>query len=194
MLAAFGAGPLLLVAGCGSSSGDGAGSLLSPIQPSSYVTILPATTTTTTTTTTIFVDPNAPAPTVSPDPQTYIVVAGDSLSKIAGLYEISVEALVNYNGWVDGLNHLLLPGDPIRIPPNSRIPGADTESDDTATSTPSDEPPACTHTIEAGENPTRVANKYDVTYDELQLANPTMDFTTTFVVGDEINIPANGNC
>jgi len=111
VFAAFGVVPLLLSAGCGASSGDGARSTISPIQPSSYVTIEPATTTTTTT---IFIDPSQPSgPSISPDPQTYVVQAGDSLSKIASLYDITVEVLISYNGWTDGTSHLLLPGDEI---------------------------------------------------------------------------------
>ena len=195
-VAALGVGALVLVAGCGDSSGDGKGATLSPIQPSSYVTILPATTTTTTT---IFFDPEAPQEgQISPVEQTYIVVPNDSLFKIASLYEISVDVLINYNGWTDGTDHLLLPGDPILIPPDTPIPGtggevaaADPGSTDSAQ--PADGP-ACTHTIVSGENPTKVARKYGLTYDQLQIANPFMDFTTTFVVGDTLNIPPEGNC
>ena len=198
VVAAFGVGALLLAAGCGDSSGDGKGATLSPIQPSSYVTIEPATTTTSTT---IFLDPSQPVgPSISPDPQTYIVESGDSLSKIASLYDITIDVLINYNGWTDGTSHLLLVGDPIQIPPNTPIPGTgsvvDVAAGDTTsvTAAPSDNAPACTHTIVSGENPTRVANKYGVTYDELQIANPSMDFTTTFVVGDVLDIPANPTC
>lgn len=196
VFAAFGVGPLLLAAGCGDSSGDGAGSILTPIQPSSYVTIEPATTTTTTTIP--FDSEQAEAGQISPVEQTYIVVPGDSLSKIAGLYDITVDVLINYNGWTDGTNHLLLAGDVILIPPNTPVPGgvSDAGTGDSTTATP-DEPDdegGCTHTIAAGENPTKVANKYGLTYDQLQIANPFMDFTTTFIVGDVLTIPAEGNC
>lgn len=195
VFAAFGVGALVLVAGCGDSSGDGAGSLLTPIQPSSYVTIEPATTTTTTT---IDFDPDqAEAGQISPVEQTYTVVAGDSLSKIAELYDITVEALVNYNGWPEGTSHLLLTGDAILIPPNSVIPGSvsiENKDFSAAPSGDSDEGSGCTHTISSGENPTKVANKYDLTYDQLQSANPFMDFSTTFIVGDVLTIPPEGNC
>jgi LysM repeat protein len=194
VFAAFAVGPLLLIAGCGGSTGDGSSSLLSPIQPSSYVTIEPATTTTTTT---IALDPSQPTQgQISPVEQSYTIAAGDSLSKIASLYEITVEVLVNYNGWTDGTDHLLLAGDVILIPPNTVIPGTGSAGDELATE-PSDEnsdAPACTHTIAAGENPSKVAEKYGVTFDELQSANPFIDFTTTFVVGDVIKIPVNGTC
>jgi len=197
VFAAFGVGPLLLAAGCGDSSGDGAGSLLTPIQPSSYVTIEPATTTTTTT---IPFVAGGEAGEISPVEQTYIVVAGDNLFKIATLYDITVDVLVNYNGWTDGTDHLLLAGDAVLIPPNSLIPGTGTgssgagDSDATSPGDDGDDGGGCTHTISAGENPTKVANMYDLTYDQLQAANPFMDFSTTFVVGDVLTIPAEGNC
>lgn len=195
VFAAFAVGPLLLVAGCGASTGDGARSTISPIQPSSYVTIEPATTTTSTT---IPFDPNQPVEAqISPVEQNYIIVPGDSLSKIASLYEITVDVLINYNGWTDGTDHLLLAGDTILIPPNTPVPGTGAAAAEELTTEPSDEnddAPACTHTIVAGENPSKVAAKYGVTFDELQLANPFIDFRTTFVVGDVIKIPANGTC
>ncbi len=194
VFAAFGVVPLLLAAGCGASSGDGARSTISPIQPSSYVTIEPATTTTTTT---IFIDPSQPSgPSISPDPQTYVVQAGDSLSKIASLYDITVEVLISYNGWTDGTNHLLLPGDEILIPPNTPIPGTGSGATDTPSATPTTAAATggCTHTIAAGENPTRVAKQYDLTFDQLQLANPGIDFTTTFMVGTVLTIPPEGTC
>lgn len=195
VFAAFGVGPLLLAAGCGDSSGDGAGSLLTPIQPSSYVTIEPATTTTTTT---IPAGAEFGAGEISPVEQTYIVKAGDSLSKIAELYDISVEVLINYNGWTDGTNHLLLPGDEILIPPNTPVPGGapagGTGGSEAEAPADDNEGSGCTHTIKAGENPTKVAGQYGLTYDQLQAANPFMDFTTTFIVGDVLTIPAEGNC
>ncbi len=193
--AAFGVGPLLLIAGCGGSTGDGARSTISPIQPSSYVTILPATTTSSTT---IPFDPNQPAAAqISPVEQQYIIVSGDNLSKIASLYDITVDVLINYNGWTDGTDHLLLAGDTILIPPETPIAGTGAAAAEELTTEPSDEnddEPACTHTIVAGENPSRVAANYGVTFDELQLANPFIDFRTTFTVGDVIKIPANGTC
>jgi len=194
-LAAFGVGPLVLAAGCGGSTGDGARATISPIRPSSYVTIQPATTTTTTT---IFVDPNTPGvPQISPVEQTYEIESGDSLSKIASQFDISVDVLCNYNGWDDCPGHLLLPGASVLVPPDTPILGSDGEAaaGDSATDTVGEsDGPACTHTIVSGENPTRVARTYDLTFDQLQLANPFMDFRTTFVVGDTLNIPPEGTC
>lgn len=63
-----------------------------------------------------------PPPTTSPGTslgeQEYVIVAGDSLGAIADRYDVSLEALVNYNDF-DGPDHLIKPGDLIKIPPNA---------------------------------------------------------------------------
>ncbi len=189
VFAAFGVGPLLLAAGCGDSSGDGAGSVLTPIQPSSYVTIEPATTTSTTT---IPVDPTG---SISPVEQTYKVVTGDSLSKIAERFDITTEALINYNGWPEGTNHLLLPGDVVLIPPNTPVLGAGGQ---VATDTPSDSGSdteaaagtGCVHTIVKDDNPSRVARKYGITVDQLTNANLDNPVWNTFLIGFAAGHPA----
>jgi LysM repeat protein len=65
-------------------------------------------------------------PTTVPTPmmseQVYVVVAGDSLLSIAGLYGMDVETLVNYNAWVEGVNHPIFVGDVVKIPPGAAIP------------------------------------------------------------------------
>jgi hypothetical protein len=48
--------------------------------------------------------------------------------------------------------------------------------------------------VVANDNPTRVANQYDVTLDELNNANVGNPAYTRFLIGDSINIPPNGNC
>ncbi len=197
IFAAFCVAPLMLAAGCGDSTGSGSGGLLSPIQPSSYVTIEPATTTTTTT---IFVDPGQPGgPTISPDPQTYVVVAGDSLSKIASLFDMSVDELIAYNSWTDGTDHLLLAGDEILIPPNKPIPGSGTPgtpgTPGVTTTTSAGQPgTGCSHTVVAGDNPTRVAKKYGITVDQLSNANLDNPAYNTFLIGSQLTIPPEGNC
>ena len=196
IVAAFGVGPLLLAAGCGGTTATGAQATLARIQPTSFVELPPATTTTTTT---IPVD-GLGAGERSPVEQTYTIRAGDSISKIADLHDITMEQLVNYNSWPDGLNHFLVVGDPVKIPPGALIPGT-ASTGDTASSGDGDQGgddesssgDGCTHTIVQGENPSRVANQYDITVDELRAANPggVMD---TFLIGATLTIPPNGNC
>jgi LysM repeat protein len=200
---AFGVGPLLLAAGCGGSGEEGARQTLVEIQPSNYVEVAPATTTTTTTT--VAPAGGGSAGEIAQGEQVYVIKAGDSLSKIASLYDITLEQLINYNGF-SGPGQLIVPGDEIKIPPQSLIPESGGGSTETAGGSDTDPEPdsestaeeatgeGCTHTIAAGEFPNRVARQYDITYEELQAANPAMDMTTTFVVGDTLVIPPNGNC
>ena len=207
VLVAFGVGPLLLASGCGGSTPTGAGATIANIQPTSFVSIPPATTTTTTT---LPPQGNAAPGTRSPTEQSYEIKSGDSLGRIASMYDITLEQLVNYHQFADGANQLILPGQTIRIPPDALVPGTanetepetggdtgtDTEPEtdgDTGNETETDTGVGCTHTIAEGEFPNRVADQYDITTEELFAANPggVMD---TFLVGATLNIPANGNC
>ncbi|NNE13220.1 MAG: LysM peptidoglycan-binding domain-containing protein, partial [Ilumatobacter sp.] len=124
-LAALGVGPLLLAAGCGGSTATGPAATLARIQPTSFVEVAPATTTTTTT---LPPDFTPEAGTRSPVEQTYTIQSGDSLGAIAARYDITLEQLVNYNQFPQGSSQLILPGDEIRIPPDSLVPGTATET------------------------------------------------------------------
>ncbi len=53
--------------------------------------------------------------------QQYVVVAGDSILSTAELFDIAPGVLANYNEWDDCLDHLLLAGELILIPPNARV-------------------------------------------------------------------------
>ena len=118
------------------------------------------------------------------------------------IHGITTDELIAINGWPEGAAHVFMAGEIVRIPPGSKVPdsGEDTGEDtagEGSASEPDDTEPvgvACTYTIVAGDAPGRVADDHGVSFDELQAANPTMDFRTTFVVGDEINIPLNGSC
>jgi LysM repeat protein len=201
ILAAFGVGPLLLAAGCGGASPSGARVTLANIQPTSFVEIAPATTTTTTTISPQQIEESG----ISPVEQTYTVQSGDGASKIASLYGITLDQLVSYNQWPEGVSHLFLVGDTVLIPPESKIPGAGagtatgTDGETAGDSTGGDTGvenlgEGCTHTIEAGEFPNKVAKQYEITYPQLQAANPSMDMTVTFPVGAVLVIPPEGTC
>jgi LysM repeat protein len=189
-VAASAVAPVLLVSACGGGAAGSSSGNITPIGGSSYVTIEPATTTTTTTTL-------APPVTTLPPGQTtaatftYTIQSGDYLSGIAARHEVQMQAICLVNAWSDCLEHLLLPGDVILLPPEAVMPDGSSASNEQETTTGT---APCTHTIEAGENPTLVANKYDVTFDQLQAVNSSTDFRTTFVVGDVLAIPANGTC
>lgn len=199
---AFGVGPLLLAAGCGESTGEGARQTLVEIQPSNYVEIAPATTTTTSTTAPATED-GTPGE-IAPGEQSYTIKAGDSLSKIASLYEITLEQLVNYNGFPNA-SQLIVPGDVIKIPPQSVVPesggateaagasdsGSESASEDTAdeAATNDGECPT-TYVIKAGDT-TRigVAEQFGITFQEMDAANADTPGYANFIVGTEIVIP-----
>jgi N-acetylmuramoyl-L-alanine amidase len=72
------------------------------------VTDPPAAAATTTTTTT--------APSTGGGSGTYEVQAGDYLSGIASKFDTTAQAIVQANGWTDGVNHAIYPGDIIKLP------------------------------------------------------------------------------
>jgi len=51
--------------------------------------------------------------------QRYIVVPGDSIMSIGERYGVDPAVLTNYNNWSDCLDHLIVPGDVVLIPPNA---------------------------------------------------------------------------
>jgi hypothetical protein len=70
--------------------------------------------------------------------QVYIVRAGDTLTSIAELYDDTIDRIADYNSWPEGLGHLLLIGDEVKIPPQARIVGdcpPDTDTAPTPTTT-----------------------------------------------------------
>ena len=198
--AALAASPVLSLTGCGDDA-EGARTTLGTVQTTSYVVEDPVTTTTTTTLPTA-----VPEGEISPTEQIHIVVSGDSLSKISSMYGITLDALINYNAWTDGINHVILPGAEVKIPPNSRVPsatpatqapsgGGDTGGGgDTTSETTTPAGVGCTHTVEEGDNPTRVANQYDITVEELAAANAGNPAYQNFLIGSSLSIPANGTC
>jgi LysM repeat protein len=199
MLAAFGVAPLLLAAGCGGANASGARVTLANIQPTSFVEIEPASTTTSTTVSPEQIEESG----ISPVEQAYVIVPGDSISKIASLHGITNDQLISYNTWTDGLEHLLIPGQTVLIPPESKIPGTGTVTDPAGESTGEstaegdgveDLGEGCTHTIEKDEFPNKVAKQYEITFEQLQAANPSMDMTVTFPVGAVLVIPPEGKC
>jgi LysM repeat protein len=205
VVAALACAPLLLLSACGTTGGsaEGARSTLQYVPATNYVLREPATTTTTTTT---IAGTDAGADARAAGEQTYVIKSGDGLFAIANQFDVEMQLICDYNGWNQcGGDKLLLPGDEILIPPNAAVAGAsggDTAAaaddsidtaDDGADSTDA-AGEGCTYTIEAGDNPSRVAKKYDITFDQLQAANPSRDFRSWFLVGASINIPPAGSC
>lgn len=188
---AIAAVPVALLAGCGGSSGAGATGTLARIQPTSFVTQLPATSTTTTTTIATETDVQDGTQ-ISEGEQVYVVVAGDSVSKIAAQHGVDATVLATYNQWADGTAHLIIPGDPILIPPGGLIPATVTTIPGIA---PADEPAAagCTYVVQSGDNPSKVAEKFGVSVLDLQGIN-SESVMRSFLVGATLVIPPGGDC
>jgi LysM repeat protein len=51
--------------------------------------------------------------------QVYVIQEGDNLARIAEMFGIDMQIIVTYNEWTDGVNHLLMVGDTVKIPPNA---------------------------------------------------------------------------
>lgn len=199
----FGLAPVTVLAGCGAEE-TGARSTLAPIQPSSYVVREPVTTTTVPE-----VDPNA-GPAVdeegrSTTEQEYTVRSGDAVSLIARRFGVAMDDIAAYNEWPNGINQNIFPGDVIRIPPGALVPEAVTASPDPAPTTGTDGGTTATQTTLAGADGecvegtytitaedttrTRVANRFDISVDQLDAANANTPGYSAFYPGLEIRIP-----
>lgn len=192
--------PLLLVTACGESgSTAGTGNNLTPITGSSYVTIEPATTTTTTTLPP-GVEGEGPEPgSISEQEQIYVVQPNDGPAKIANLHGITMEQLFAYNQFPNGENHVFLVGEEVRIPPGSKVPGA--------TAVTPAPPPAgggtpdpgqasgdgdcpTTYVIQSGDTTRiKVAERFGITYQQMDAANVNTPGYQNFIVGSPITIP-----
>ena len=178
---------VVLVAGCGSQE-TGARTTLAPIQPSSYVVREPATTTTTIeiVETGVATDDEGRAETE----QEYTVQSNDSIGGIASRFGVEAADLAAYNDWADGIRHTIFPGDVIRIPPGALIPGEATTTTTTDPRVgPDGECQPSTYTVVAGDFPGRVADRFDISVNQLADANAATPGYSSFLVGLELVIP-----
>lgn len=188
------------LAACG-DNGTAADNAPAAVQPTSYVMVEPETTTTTIAGSAATVPPEGA---IDPNEQTYVIVGGDSVFGIAEKHGITMDQLVQYNQWPDGINHVLDVGAEIKIPPNAKVPGTGSSGSGTGStdsgsgstgsgSVPTEtEPPAtpCTHTVVADDNPTRVAEQYGISVQVLEQANAGNPAYLSFIPGSSLNIPA----
>lgn len=159
---------------------------LTPIQGSSYVTIPPATSTTTTTT---LVPPSTvPVEVVDTSgEQIYIVQPNDGPAKIAELYGITMDELFRYNAYPEGSSHVFMPGEQVRIPPNAKVVDASAVNADGQSGSG-----ACPTTyVITAEDTSRiaVAERFGLTYQQMDNANTGTPGYQNFIVGTPITIP-----
>lgn len=132
----------------------------------------------------------------------YIVKPNDSLPLIAARYKLDISTLQKYNGF-SSPNPTIHPGDEIKIPIGATVPGTDTSSDtgtdstdstDGASDTTNAPGTGCTYTVEAGDNPTKIAKKTGVTIEAFTEANQASGVLNSLLVGSKVIIPAPGTC
>lgn len=121
----------------------------------------------------------------------YTVKAGDLLIRIAKSHNVTLDALVAANQWVDGADHLINAGDKILIP--GAQPSTDTGGTVPPDATDQTDPAGCkngTYTIKATDTSrTKVAKKFDITVEALDAANVDTKGYKAFYEGLKIVIP-----
>lgn len=178
----------LVLASCGSDAATGASASTINLDATNYIVKDPVTTTV------------APLPSdeeTSTGSQTYVVQSGDYAIKVADLFDVPLEDLLNFNGWATG-NEFPFPGEEIRIPPGgtAQVVAADTGEvvGETIPEAGSNCAPG-SYTIEDGDNArSKVASKFDVTVEALDAANAGTNGYSSFYPGLKIVIPAKADC
>jgi LysM repeat protein len=119
----------------------------------------------------------------------YVVQKGDTLSKIAARFNVTVEAIVvannlkNPNAIFIGQTLVIPDGTPLAPPPQPQ-PGSPTAP------TQPQLGPGNTYTVQRGDSVTRVARRFGITVEELMRANALT--TTTLQIGQVLVIPDPG--
>lgn len=174
-----------LLAACGGDSATTA-TTMKPLTSTNFATVPPVDETTTTV-----------AANQVPEQQVYTIQAGDFLSKIATQFGVTIEDIVAYNEWADGVNHVLIPGAEILIP-GGGTPPADPAGGTTTvpvtggqtTTTAAAVATGATYTVEAGDYLAGIAEKFDTTVDAIVAANGWAGPDQLIYPGMEIKLPA----
>ena len=135
-------------------------------------------------------------------PDSYQVMAGDSLDSIAKKFSLSITALREYNGLSRasiiyvGQMLSLKPTAAAAKPPTPKVstptPSASTLSDEISSVDPMRPTGVCTihgfHTVQAGETISRIAAVYGVTTQSV-LSSNSLSWSSTIYVGQRLTIP-----
>jgi LysM repeat protein len=135
-------------------------------------------------------------------PDSYQVVAGDSLESVAKKFSLSLSALREYNGLTRssiiyvGQILSLKPTAPVAKPPAPKLPtpapSASTLSDEVSSVDPMRPTGICTlhgfHTVQAGETISRIAAVYGVSTQSV-LSSNSLSWSSTIYVGQRLTIP-----
>lgn len=152
-------------------------------------TATPTTTDTPQPTPTATEPPPTPTPTPVPAQTTYRVQAGDTLSRIAAVHSVSIDALMAANGLSAQDAYSLRPGDELVIPDGR----ATTVSQSAPAAAPTATTPPRTYTIQSGDTPIAIANRFGVSVDALLAANGlTLNDARSLRTGQVLVIPGSG--
>jgi LysM repeat protein len=135
--------------------------------------------------------------------EVYRVRAGDALPLIADRYGITVAELAEFNDWEDGAFHPIFPGQDVLIPTFADEPEGEVtdERPDDGLGTMPDPGggPMCpdgtereTYEIVPGDSISRVAEKNDLSIEELEAANADNPAWQVFAPGQELWLPCEG--
>lgn len=183
----------LVAASCGGDT-YGVATTVVNVTPTNFATIPPVASTAPGTSTTL------PQGAVG-EGTTYTIQQGDSPIAVANKYNISVSALMAYNG-ILSTGQFPYPGQTIKIPPNGVVnPGSTTNSSvPTGSVAPTDPAlagcgthPAGTYKVAKGDSLYSIRKKFCVSLSALLAANGWADVGSTVILPDQtINIPAAG--
>lgn len=117
------------------------------------------------------------------DKNTYVVRRGDSLYKISRMFEVSIEAIMEYNGLE---SYLLQIGQRLGIPPKTKS-HSETEEE----KKPEAPPAHRLHEVVVGDSLFRIANQYQVTINDIRRINH-LD-SNLLSIGQHLLIPSPEN-
>lgn len=125
---------------------------------------------------------------------TYIVVAGDTVSGIAAKAGISAKSLAAQNGWSDGANHAIFPGDAVKLPANAKpVSSPPTPATTAPDSTSTTVPPTgavVLYTVVANDYLAGIAAKKGTTVAAIVAANGWPDGAKHVIIpGQQIKVP-----
>jgi LysM repeat protein len=123
--------------------------------------------------------PPPPPGAIVPIEQSYKVKSGDYLLAIAKTYCLDAQQIADYNGWVEGIDRQLQPGDTIKIPANACPPGGSastvppTETTITVPETTTTFNPAVggTYVVQNGDTLSGIAANFGITVEAIVDAN-----------------------
>lgn len=191
-----------MLSACDGDGDDATAQTTIAIRPTAYVT-LPVVTTTRPNTT-AGGQPGAADRRASGEGEVYEVQPGDALLLIANRYDITVDELADFNEWEDGAFHRIFPGDEVRIPEFAEAPEdeevTDERPDDGLGTMPGPGGgPLCPdgserdlYEIVSGDFISRVADKNDLSIEELEAVNAENPAYQSFAPGQELWLPCEG--